>query len=124
MRKNPPVFLDITKMHFPITAIMSIFHRITGVVLFLFIPFLLYLLSASLASEDSFNHIKQLIHQTNVSILIWIMLSAISYHLLAGVRHLLMDCGLWEHFKQAQVTAYITMLLTIVCMIFLGVWLW
>lgn len=124
MRKTPPVFLDITKMYFPITAIMSIFHRITGIVLFLFIPFLLYLLDASLDSEESFAHIKQFIHQTDVSILIWLMLSAISYHLLAGVRHLLMDCGLWEHFKQAKVTAYITMLLTIVCMIFLGVWLW
>lgn len=124
MRTNPPVFLDIAKMRFPITAITSIFHRVTGVLLFLFIPFLLYLLEASLASESSFDHIKQVMHSPEISILIWIILSAASYHLLAGVRHLLMDCGLWEHFKQAQVTAYLTLFLTVVCMVLLGAWLW
>ena len=124
MRTNPPVFLDLTKIRFPVTAIISIFHRVTGVLLFLFIPFLLYLLGASIASQASFDHVQQLIHMPLMSILIWLILSATSYHLLAGVRHLLMDCGLWEHLKQAQVTAYVTLLLTLVCMVLLGVWLW
>ena len=124
MRPNPPIFLDLTKIRFPVTAIVSIFHRITGIVLFLFVPFLLYLLHASLASEQSFLHIQQLVKEPGIAVLIWIMLSATCYHLIAGIRHLLMDCGLWEHLRQARVTAYITFSLTIVCMILLGVWLW
>ncbi|PHQ79381.1 MAG: succinate dehydrogenase, cytochrome b556 subunit [Coxiella sp. (in: Bacteria)] len=124
MTTQRPVFLDMTKMRFPVTAIASILHRITGILLFLFVPLAIYLLGASLHSPQSFADMIQWIHRPGIAFLIWLMLSATSYHLLAGIRHLLMDCGIAEQFKQAQITVYIVLLLTVACMVLLGVWLW
>jgi succinate dehydrogenase / fumarate reductase cytochrome b subunit len=119
-----PVFLDVSKMRFPITAVISICHRLSGVLLFLFVPLAIYLLGASITSVQSFQHLKIWLHNPGIGFLIWLMLSATSFHLLAGIRHLLMDCGLFEHLSQAKVTAYVVITLTIVCMILLGVWIW
>lgn len=124
MTTQRPVFLDISKMRFPITAIISICHRLSGVLLFLFVPLALYLLDASVASQQSFDHLKLWLHNPGIGFLVWLMLSATSFHLLAGMRHLLMDCGLFEHIGQAKATAYTVIALTIVCVILLGVWIW
>jgi succinate dehydrogenase / fumarate reductase cytochrome b subunit len=119
-----PVFLDIPKMRFPVTAMISICHRLSGVLLFLLVPLAIYLLGASVASQSSFMHLKVWIHHPGIGFLIWLLLSATSFHLLAGIRHLLMDCGIFEHFKQAKVTAYCVIVGTIVLMVLLGVWIW
>lgn len=124
MNTQRPVFLDIPKMRFPITAMISICHRISGVLLFLFVPLAIYLLSASIASPQSFQALKLWLHNPGIGFLIWMMLSATSFHLFAGIRHLLMDCGLFEHFNQAKMTAYTVILLTVVSMILIGVWVW
>lgn len=124
MTTQRPVFLDIPKMRFPITAIISICHRLSGVLLFLFVPFAIYLLDASVTSPQSFLHLKIWLQHPGIGFLVWLMLSATAFHLLAGMRHLLMDCGLFEHIGQAKVTAYTVIALTMVCMILLGVWIW
>lgn len=124
MNTQRPVFLDIPKMRFPITAMISIFHRISGVLLFLFVPLAIYLLGASIASPQSFQSLKLWLHNPGIAFLIWMMLSATAFHLFAGIRHLLMDCGLFEHFNQAKVTAYIVILLTVASMVSIGVWVW
>ncbi len=124
MTTQRPVFLDIPKMRFPIMALISICHRLSGVLLFLFIPLAIYLLGASVASLQSFIQLKAWLHHPGIAFLVWLMLSATSFHLIAGLRHLLMDCGLFEQLKQAKVTAYCVILSTLVCVILLGVWLW
>ena len=124
MTTQRPIFLDIPKLRFPVMAIVSILHRITGVLIFLFLPLTLYLLSASLASPHSFYHLKTWVHQPWVAVLIWVMLVSITFHLFAGIRHLLMDCGFGENLNTAKVSAYIIFSLTAVCAVLLGVWLW
>lgn len=59
MKDNRPVNLDIGTIKLPITAYASILHRISGVVLFVAVGILLWMLDASLASEESFNSLKQ-----------------------------------------------------------------
>lgn len=124
MNTQRPVFLDIPKMRFPITAVISICHRISGVLLFLFVPLAIYLLGASISSPQSFLAVKLWLHNPGIGFLIWLMLSATAYHLLAGIRHLLMDCGLFEHMHQAKMTAYTVIGLTVVCTVLIGVWVW
>lgn len=124
MSTQRPVFLDIAKMRFPITAVISILHRISGVILFLFIPLAIYLLGQSLASPQAFQGLKLWVSHPGIAFLIWVMLSATSFHLFAGIRHLLMDCGLFEHFRQAQLSAVVVLGAMLVCVILLGVWLW
>lgn len=121
---NRPVHLDLTRMKFPPMAIVSILHRVSGVVLFLLLPFVLYALHASLASQASFSQLLQLMTSSTVKFLLWLLISAVSFHFIAGIRHLLMDCGLGEGLQSARVTAYGVIVLAGMAAIFVGVWLW
>lgn len=119
-----PVFLDLGKMRFPIMAIASILHRISGFVLFLFIIFILWALHCSLHSEQGFASVQALFALAWMKVIIWLFVSALIYHLLAGVRHLLMDLGLGETLAGARMTAWSVIISSIVLAICLGVYLW
>lgn len=122
--KTKPVHLNLLKMKFPPMAIASGLHRVSGILLFLLLPLALYLLHGSLHSANDFAHMQAVVAMPIIRFLIWVLLSAASYHLFAGIRHMLMDCGVGEHLKSARCGAYLVILLAIVAMILLGVWLW
>ncbi len=125
MKPERPINLDLTKFHFPPMAILSISHRITGVILFLFIPLMLYLLHGAILSEASFDSIQSLVlHNAWMKLGIWIMVSATLLHFFAGLRHLIMDLGFWESVRAGRVSAYVVFTLAVVAAIWLGVWIW
>ena len=119
-----PVNLALTTMTFPITAIISILHRASGVILFLFIPALLCILSCSLESPDGFASVQALFANVYVKILLWGVLAALLFHLLAGLRHLVMDLGWCEKLSTAKLTATIVFLLFAIGVVVMGVSLW
>ncbi|MCX7124830.1 MAG: succinate dehydrogenase, cytochrome b556 subunit, partial [Gammaproteobacteria bacterium] len=102
MKPSRPVHLDLTKMKFPPMAIISIMHRVSGVLLFLLLPFVLYLLHNSLHSPESFMLLQQSLTSPVMSFLVWVLICAVCFHFFAGIRHMLMDCGLGEHLKTAR----------------------
>lgn len=124
MSDHRPVFLDIPKMRFPVTALVSIGHRISGFVLFLFIPLLIFMLHKSLVTVPSFYQLKAWIHQPHMLVMLWVLLAAVTYHFFAGMRHILMDFGVGESMCQATFTAYLVFALTVIGIILEGVWLW
>ncbi len=112
-------------MHFPMPAIVSILHRISGVILFLFIPFMLWGLNLSLKSEQDFMDIQSAMSSSNcLKFFIWCGLAAFIFHFIAGIRHLLMDVHIGDALKGGRLSAQITMILSIVLMILAGIWLW
>ena len=119
-----PVFLNLFQMKFPAMAVASILHRISGVIIFLGLPFALYLLDHSLRSSAEFAAMQSLMMQPAIKFLLWVLLSASAFHVLAGIRHMIMDCGFGEHLSTARMTAFFIMLLEIAVMVLLGVWLW
>ena len=124
MKTIRPVHLNLFKMKFPPMAIVSILHRLSGVILFLLLPLALYLLHHSLQSEASFAELQTVITTPVLRFLLWVMLSAAGLHLLAGIRHMIMDCGWGEQLRTARFTAYFILILTGFVMIAAGVWLW
>ena len=82
MKDTRPVNLDITTIKFPLAAITSILHRISGIALFFGIGILLYFLQLSLSSEAGFNQALQLLDSSLIKALIWIILLAVFYHLI------------------------------------------
>jgi succinate dehydrogenase / fumarate reductase cytochrome b subunit len=85
-------FADITSNYkMPPSAMVSILHRVAGAGLFLFLPFLLYLLQESLRSEISFAHFAGIVDNVFVKIIILGLSWAYLHHFCAGVRHLFMD---------------------------------
>ena len=123
--QSRPVDLNLFKVHFPVMAVVSILHRISGVVLFLLIPVLLGLLERSLRSEAEWEHMHRFLTQSQiVKTLIFLSLSALAYHTVAGLRHLSMDLGFGDSLKIGRLGAYGVLLLSTLFAVFLGVWLW
>ncbi|WP_370978188.1 succinate dehydrogenase, cytochrome b556 subunit [Agaribacterium sp. ZY112] len=119
-----PVNLDLSTVKFPVTAIVSILHRVSGVVLLGAILLLLWALDVSLSSEEGFAFIKELLDNVFVKLIVWAMLAAVIYHLVAGVRHLLMDLGFWEELQSGKASATASLVLSVILIALAGVWLW
>lgn len=124
MNKQRPVNLDLFTIKFPITAITSILHRISGVLLFLLIPLFLWMLSASLGDSVRFAALQDLLSCFVSKLLLLSFLAALFYHLLAGIRHLLMDAGWGEELVQARASARGLIVLTVIFVLLAGIWLW
>jgi succinate dehydrogenase cytochrome b subunit len=121
--KKRPVNLDLTTLKFPLSAIVSICHRISGVALFLMFPLLVYLLQESLRSKHQFEAVKLWLQNPFLKVALFGFLVAIIYHTVAGTRHLLMDFGFGETLLAARRSAIVVFALTLLGSITLG-WLW
>ncbi|WBA84057.1 succinate dehydrogenase, cytochrome b556 subunit [Endozoicomonas sp. GU-1] len=124
MNSKRPVNLDITTIKLPLPAYTSILHRISGVILFIGLGFLLYGLELSLASEESFDALKALLSAPLAKFIIWGILSALIYHLIAGVKHLLMDMDVGDGKESGSLGSIVTLVLSTVLIILAGVWIW
>lgn len=124
MNKQRPVFLQLNVAEMPITALVSILHRMSGIVLFLGLPVLLYLLQQSLASPESYAALQDCLSGTFARLGLWVLLSAVAYHVIAGVRHLIMDLGHAETKAGGQQAAVTVLILGAIAVLLLGVWVW
>jgi succinate dehydrogenase cytochrome b subunit len=124
MHNKRPVNLDLTTMRFPIPAIASILHRVSGVILFLLLPLLLVAAEWSLRSPMDFAELRLWMASPLFKLLFWGMLAAFIYHLLAGLRHILMDMGFGESLSCGRLSAKVVIGLSVVFILMAGAWLW
>lgn len=124
MIKQRPKNLNLLTIRFPLPAIVSILHRISGVILFLLIPLILWGLSLSLSSPDEFDNLHLFLSSPIMKFLLWGSLSAFIYHFCAGIRHLLMDIHVGDELKSGRLSAKLTMVISVILIILAGVWLW
>jgi len=124
LNKKRPVNLDIGTIQLPVTAYVSILHRVSGVVLFGVVGLFLWILDSSLSSEESFNSIKEFMNTIIVQTLIWLSLAALIYHLVAGLRHLVMDYGYGETLSGGILGAKLVLISSVILMLMAGFWLW
>ena len=109
---------------FPIMAISSILHRISGVVLFFGSFILLALLYFSLKSQKSFSEVLILLENPLMKFVVWGILSSLAYHFSAGIKHLLMDMGYGETLQTGPVFARVSMAISGFLIVLAGFWLW
>ncbi len=121
--RNVGIF-DLMRYRFPIMAIVSIFHRITGVLLLIYLPFVLYYLSLSLSGSSGFLAAQSKLSFPCEKFFLWIFLSAAMYHVLAGLKHIIMDFGYWESLNAAKISSVIVLILGVLGAIWMGVWIW
>jgi len=119
-----PVNLDLRTIKLPVTAYTSILHRISGVILFVGLIVLLYGLDMSLASEESFEELKACLTSPLAKLVTWGLLSALLYHLVAGIRHLIMDAGVGETLEGGKTGSKIVIAVAVVLIVLAGVWVW
>jgi len=124
VKDKRPVNLDIGSIQLPLAALASITHRVSGVIVFAGIALLLWLLDTSLASEQGFNALFGPGMSMLAKLLVWGVLSALAYHMVAGVKHLLMDFGIGESREAGPLGAKIVIVVSVVLIALLGVWVW
>jgi succinate dehydrogenase / fumarate reductase cytochrome b subunit len=84
-------FAQTVHYRLPLAGIVSILHRVSGLLMFLLLPFVLYMLDKSLTSEISFEYFKGYTSNVLVKLAILALVWSYLHHFSAGVRHLLMD---------------------------------
>ena len=122
--KSRPINLKLSSIKFPITAISSILHRISGVCLFFGTILCTYLLDKSLTDETGFGDARALIANPLMSILVWGFLCALGYHFSAGVKHLIMEFGHAESLEAGTLLSVASIVLGLILAVVSGVWLW
>lgn len=127
MKKNRPGNVSLATMatlKWPITSLSSILHRVSGVILFLAVPFVLWSLEKSLSSQAEFNQVKLILEGHIGKFILWAILSMLTYHIIAGIRHLLMDSGIGESLEGGILGSKLVIILGVLSAIGLGVWIW
>ena len=111
-----PVYIDLRKINLPVSALISITHRISGMyVFFITLPLMLALIYFSTESEDSFNDLSLFLKDYKFILgLIVLSFCILWYHILSGVRHLLMDAHIGESLIASKYSAIFTISLWII----------
>ncbi|WP_318440873.1 succinate dehydrogenase cytochrome b556 subunit [Photobacterium leiognathi] len=124
VNKPRPVNLDLQTIRFPLTAIASILHRVSGVITFVSLAILLWLLNLSLSSPDGFAAAASITDSFFVKFVLWGVLTALFYHIVLGVRHLLMDLGYFEEMDTGIASTKVSFAIVAVLAVFAGGLVW
>lgn len=131
--KTPrPVFrnihiTDIVTYRMPAAAHVSILHRISGVVMFLLMPFIIWMFDKSVSSEISYGEFTSVFTAGAgflpgwfIKLVVLALIWAYLHHFIAGVRHLIMDVAHTVSKEQGKSTAIITLVLSLGLTVVLG----
>ena len=103
---NRPVFLDLRRIRFPVGAVASILHRITGALLVGAVPAGLGLAEYSTRSATHFRWVVGLLDTPWLALLGAVLMAGLVHHLVAGVRVVLMDVGVGVGLAAARRSAW------------------
>ena len=85
---------------------------------------MLYGLQLSLSGEEGFSRVNELLDSFLAKLIIWGILSALLYHLVAGIKHLFMDVGIGEELGSGLLASKITVVVSVILIVLAGVWVW
>ena len=108
-----PVYLDLSKIRLPMSALTSITHRLSGMyIFFVTLPLLLFVIDQSTSSKA--NYERLIMDMSSISLypmFIFLSVSIFWYHILTGIRHLIMDfLHLGESLKGAHYSSIFTII--------------
>jgi len=124
MNKKRPKHLALHKIKLPLPGIVSILHRISGLMLFIALPVLLLMLQYSLNSIVTYTSLMTVLAHPVVKLALLGLLWAFLHHFCAGLRYLAVDLHLVRNLAQARNSSKVVMLVSLALTVFLGVKLW
>ena len=122
-QRSAPVYLNLFRIHFPVGAVTSIAHRISGVLLFLSVPFFVYLLDLSLRGPEGFAVAAEWLDCVLVQIGSVMIAWSLFHHLFSGIRFLFIDIEKGVLLPQARISAWLVNIAGIVCTLLYIWWL-
>ena len=124
MNKKRPKYLDLTRIRLPLPALVSILHRISGLLLFLALPLLLLLLQYSLRSIETYTQLAVVLQHPFSKLLLLVVLWAFLHHFCAGIRYLAIDLDWGVGLAQARASSKWVLAVSLTLTVLLGVRLW
>jgi succinate dehydrogenase / fumarate reductase cytochrome b subunit len=124
MADTRPKHLELTRIRLPLPGVVSILHRISGAALFLFMPFMLWLLQSSLTAPDTYVRYRDAISQPLVKLILIGLLWAFLHHLFAGIRFLLLDVHVGTELAAARNSSRVVLGVSLLLTVLLGAWIW
>jgi succinate dehydrogenase / fumarate reductase cytochrome b subunit len=128
-KKQRPKYLSLSAILFqirlPLPGWVSILHRISGALLvFPFVAWLLYLLDASLRSEQGFSHVRQYLGMPLAKLGLVVLIWAYCHHFCAGIRYLLLDLNKGIELKAARISSAVVIVVSLALTAFFASKLW
>ena len=114
MTEKRPVYLNLLKIRLPTTGIVSFAHRVSGFLLFLAIPFAIYLLELSVRSAAGFEQSLETLQQPVIQLALLLLVWALVHHLLAGIRYLFLDFDIGIDKDGSNLSAWVVLVLEFV----------
>ena len=124
VRKQRPKHLALNQIRLPLPGIVSILHRISGVGIFLMLPFLLYLLDRSLGSPETFETFAAVVDNWFIKLVLFGLLWAFLHHFCAGIRFLMLDMHKGVDLESARKSSKIVLAVSLTLTVIIGVVLW
>lgn len=118
-----PVYLNLLKIRLPIGGVVSIAHRITGVLLVLLVPAGAYLLQESLESATTFEHVRALLSSGFGRLALLVVVWMCAQHFFSGVRHLLLDIHVGVERRPARRGAWLVLIASALVLVIAAVWI-
>ena len=127
VKSNRPVNLSMgqvleVNLKSPV-AIASILHRLSGVIVFLLVPVLLWLLDKSLSSPEGFAQVQEIFSGFIVRFIVWVFVAGLLFHFIMGVKHLFADLGVAEELESGRMAATIALILAAISVVASFVWI-
>lgn len=124
MNENRPKHLALSQIRLPLPALVSILHRISGVLLFLALPLLLWVLQYSLRSIETYTQLDGVLHHPFSKLFMFIILWAFLHHFCAGIRHLAIDLDYGVRLAQARASSKWVIFVSLALTVLIGARLW
>jgi len=124
INRERPKNLNLFTIRLPINALVSILHRVSGMVLFLMLPLLLLALNLSFMSEASYLRMLSWLDFWLVKVIFIGFSWAFFHHFYAGLRHLAQDVHWMHGLDQARYSSRVLMVLVIVSVLIFTYLIW
>ena len=118
--RKRPVYLNLLKIRLPVGGVVSIVHRISGVLLVAMLPVSVYLLQRTLESRTAFEHIASLMVKPFARVGLLIVLWFFGQHFFAGIRHLLMDMDIGTSRQAGRIGAWLVFAASAAVVVYAG----
>jgi succinate dehydrogenase / fumarate reductase cytochrome b subunit len=125
MNKNHtyPRYLNLLKISMPVAAVLSIVHRLSGVLLVMVTPVLIYFFELSLKNPEGFDHMRSLMQSGFIRLVVVVGAWLALHHFFAGIRFLLIDIEVGVERQQARRSAWLVHALAAGCALLVAGWI-
>ncbi len=93
INSNRPVSPHLQVYRLPLTGVISILHRMTGVLLSVGLILIVYVLYAVAGGSNSYTAMQDFMRPVLMQVIYWGFIYALFFHLCHGVRHIIWDAG-------------------------------